>query len=561
MGNEDQRKVDSLIATPYDLIVSEPQKMIPLFIEGISTAKISNDKYGTAKLYSNLALAYSSMGNYDDYRDAEINSIKLFEELGNEIELTAEYGSFGYHLRRTNLPRSKYYMLLAIKLGEKNNLLKDLTAVYDNYGTVLELDGSLDSALFYYEKGLQLKYKLSDSIGIPYSLNHLATIHASKGNIDKAFDYMAESDSYRAKEKNNYGRAENAVIKGELFYAVGKYDLAISKFNESLYLAKLIGNKHMAQYNYEKLSNIYEIKKDYEKAFINLKNHKSYRDSILNIETNNRIAELEIKFETEKKDKEISESKLQLNKQRNQILVVTVLVILLLIGIIVIYQFQKFKRRQIRKELELKNQLDKVEYENKISDEKLRISRELHDNIGSHLTFMISSIDNLTYLNKDGESNSKLNSLSNFGRSTLNELRQTIWAMKKSESTLSELVLKLNEFKKQLFTDLEIQINNNIRTEIILTSTQTLNLFRVVQEAIQNCIKYASASKININFNPLNKEFVLSIEDNGKGFDISSAQMGNGISNMKYRCKEAGGHFEILSNKNGTKIFCNVNIK
>ena len=561
VAQNERVRIDSLIALPHDVIVSEPKRIIEIFQNEIEISKHIGYNFGTAKLYSHLALAYSAMSEYDKYREAEIMSIRLFEEMNNEIELISEYGLFGFHLRKTNLERSKYYMRLAIKLGEKNNLEEELRGIYDNYGVVLEYANELDSALFYYEKALKLKYAASDSLGIPYGLNHLATIHATLGNMDKAFSYMAESDKYRAREKSIYGRAENAVIYGELYSAVGKYDLAIKKFNESLKLAKVMGNKHMAQYNYEKLAEIYQKKGDYKTAFINLTNHKTYKDSILNTETNQKIAELEIKFETGKKDKELSESKFKLKEQRGQIIFVVSISIILLVISIGIYRFQRYKRKQIRKELELKNQLAKVEYENKISDEKIRISRELHDNIGSHLTFMISSIDNLTYRSKDEKHIATLNKLSSFGRNTLNELRQTIWAMKNDKSSLKQLVLKLNEFKKQIITNIEIQITNNSNSEIILSSTQALNLFRVVQEAIQNTIKYAEANKIEVIFTDTDNGIQLTIKDNGKGFDISTAQMGNGISNMKFRCKEAGALFSLLSNESGTSITCSLPFK
>jgi len=560
IAQDSKNIIDSLIALPYEVVYDKPKELISLFQEGIEESKKINYKFGTAKLYSNLGIAYVALSEYDNFREAEINAIKLFEEMNNEKELIKEYGTFGYHLRRTNLERSKYYMRLAIKLGEKHSS-NELLGIYDNYGVVLEFANEIDSSRYFFEKALNLKYVMADSVGIPYGLNHLAESYAHTGDMDKAFEYMAESDKYRIRGESNYGRAENDALYGELYRIIGKYDLSINKFQESLKLAKIIGNKNIAQYNYKMLAEIYQEIGDYEVAYTNLKSHKVYQDSILNTETNQRIAELEIKFESEKKDKEISASKFKLKEQRGEFIFVLSISIILLIVSIGIYRFQKYKRKQVRTELELKNKLSKVKYENKISDEKLRISRELHDNIGSHLTFMISSIDNLTYRSKDEKHISTLNKLSSFGRNTLNELRQTIWAMKNDKSDLEQLVLKLRELKKQIITDIEISISNNVTYEVTLSSTQTLNLFRVVQEAIQNSIKYAKANIIVIDFSDSESGIDLTIKDDGVGFDILTAEMGNGISNMKYRCKEAGAKFSVLSNENGTKIVCGVKLK
>ncbi|MBL1213954.1 MAG: hypothetical protein HND52_11405 [Ignavibacteriae bacterium] len=559
-SSQNRKEIDSLIATPYEVIVSEPNSVIQKFRAAITSSEENDNKNNAAKLYSNLALAYSSIGELDKYREAQIKAIKLFEELNNEIELTSAYGSFGYHLRRTNIKQAIYYMQLAISLGEKNNLKKKLTAIYDNYGTIFEQLENADSALYYYEKGLDLKLALSDSIGIPYSLNHLAGIYANLGNLDKAFEIMHISDEYRAKEKSNYGRAENAVIFGELYAMAGKNKNAVKKFNKSIALAKTIGNKYMIQYNYKQLANIYENEKSYKKAFTNLKNYNSYRDSISSTEINEKIAQLEIKFETEKKDKEIAKAKLIMRDQKELIIYTVGLLIVLSIVLISIYLFQKYKRKQIKIEFELKNQLAEVEYENKISDEKLRISRELHDNTGSHLTFLISSLDNFTYIKNPANDFSKLKELSSFGRTALNELRQTIWVIKNRESSLDQLVLKINELKNHIISDIDIKVINKVSSEIILSSIQILNIYRIIQEALQNSIKYSKADKVDVVFADTDNGFNLLVKDYGIGFDTAEIKLGNGINNMRFRCEEIGGVFILDSNKGGTEIFCSFNI-
>lgn len=94
-SSQNRKEIDSLIATPYEVIVSEPNSVIQKFRAAITSSEENDNKNNAAKLYSNLALAYSSIGELDKYREAQIKAIKLFEELNNEIELTSAYGSFG----------------------------------------------------------------------------------------------------------------------------------------------------------------------------------------------------------------------------------------------------------------------------------------------------------------------------------------------------------------------------------------------------------------------------------------------------------------------------------
>ncbi|MEE9432403.1 MAG: ATP-binding protein, partial [Melioribacteraceae bacterium] len=568
-AQELKKQIDSLITLPYDVIYSEPKEFISLFQDWIETSKEIDYKFGTAKLYSKLSLMYSSVSESDSSQEARIKAIKLFEELNSEIELISEYGLYGYHLLRTNLDLAKHYIRLAIKLGEKNNAKKALCSIYGHYSTSLQISNDLDSALYYSKKGLDIKYEIADTIGIPYSLNGLAGIYAILGNMDKAFEYMAESDKYRLKETSNYGRAENAVISGELYAQIEKYDIAIIKFNESLNLAKIMGNKHMAQYNYEKLSDIYQKKGDYKTAYKKLKDHKLYHDSILNSETNEKIAELEIKFETEKKDRQIAEQGLSISKRNNQLYIAIGTIFILILLAFGIYKTQKLLQEKIRKELELKNKLKQIEADKKITDEKLRISRELHDNIGSQITFLISSLDNLTFSKNTNQIHleknvvNKLESLSNFGRTTLADLRNSIWALKSDGSNTKILVTKLNELKLSFLNNVEniqVQMENNISKDIILTSSQNLNLYRIVQECFQNIIKHSNASKIKISLDDTQKGFSLKFIDNGQGFDITKINNGNGIENMKQRCNEISGLLNLESSSTMTTITCELDL-
>jgi signal transduction histidine kinase len=79
-----------------------------------------------------------------------------------------------------------------------------------------------------------------------------------------------------------------------------------------------------------------------------------------------------------------------------------------------------------------------------------------------------------------------------------------------------------------------------------------------VQEFIQNTIKYADASEITIQIKDEHNKFLLHLSDNGQGFDLKEISYGNGILNMKRRCEDLNGNFEILSGMVGTQVFCEI---
>ncbi len=560
-GQKIKLEIDSTNSIPYKYVVSNTRNSIKIFHSNLEKAQSINYKYGEAVSLQKLGLAYGLNGKYEKQTKVYLKALKIYYQLDSLRNFAFLTGEFGYNLKRANIKKAVKYINNGISIAEDKNFKSILATLYDHYGVIKEMTNDLDSALYYYQKALQIKEIQSDSNGIPFSLNNIAGIYAMKKNYKKSFSYLTKSDNYRKHEKGNFGKAENLMFYGETYLQMGNIDSAISKYKQCLELSKKLGYSYIFEYAHKQLTKCYEQKGNYKKAFFSFKKFITKKDSVLDKETKLKLAELELDYETEKKNKELTKYRFKLKEERDHIIFAAIISIIILIISIGIYRFQKYKHKQIKTELELKNKLTKVEFENKISDEKLRISRELHDNIGSNLTFMISSIDNLTYSGKDKKYISTLTKLSDFGRTTLNELRQTIWAMKNDESNLKQLVLKLTELKKQILTNIEIHITNNTNSEITLSSTQTLNLFRVVQEAIQNTIKYAEANIIEVVFKDTDNGFELTIKDNGKGFDISNVQMGNGISNMKFRCEEAGAVFSLSSNKNGTKITCNSGIK
>ena len=88
-----------------------------------------------------------------------------------------------------------------------------------------------------------------------------------------------------------------------------------------------------------------------------------------------------------------------------------------------------------------------------------------------------------------------------------------------------------------------------------------LNLYRITQEAIQNAVKHSGATEINILFGNHNNQLILSIADNGYGFDIKTIEEGNGLGSMKKRCNDSNGNLLIESSEKGTLVKCITSIK
>ncbi|MBO6516757.1 MAG: sensor histidine kinase [Bacteroidia bacterium] len=186
--------------------------------------------------------------------------------------------------------------------------------------------------------------------------------------------------------------------------------------------------------------------------------------------------------------------------------------------------------------------------ERKVTQERLRISRELHDNIGARLSHIISSLDVQLYKEKGSDEIAVINS---FAKETMRELRETIWAVGDKTIFFSELKQRIARYIDQTnsVSTPEITYTDDCpKTEFELNTTETINTFRIVQEGINNALKYSKATKITVRFKEVDHAVCVTIQDNGQGFPVTASEkMGSGLTGIKRRAEEMSGAVTIQS--------------
>jgi signal transduction histidine kinase len=193
-------------------------------------------------------------------------------------------------------------------------------------------------------------------------------------------------------------------------------------------------------------------------------------------------------------------------------------------------------------------------YENqfKLLQEKERISRDLHDNVGSQLTIVSSGLDNALFLaerNKLFPEN--LATINQNVREAVQSLRDTIWVTHQTNLQVIDLKIRLQHYLQKVFMENPAtKVYFNCTDELIgLSSEQALNTFRIIQEAAQNIQKYAHATIINVEISQQSAGLRVKIEDNGIGFDLESVDASEhyGLQNMQKRAREMKGQCVIQS--------------
>jgi signal transduction histidine kinase len=543
----------------------------------LELALIEDNKDDISRCYNNLALCSSYTGNYEKALKMHIQSANLAESQKDTLSLARSYNNIGLIYHDLEDPKkAEEYILKSLALKEQLGDNIGVIGAYLNLGNnkrkigLKDMDSlTLTESKNYYLKALELGKKANYMRGNYISYSSLALIENNLGNYEKGVEYGEFSLKLSLESKDENMEAISRINLGDSYRLTGKLSKAEDQLLKGLALTEKSSDLDSRKDVLLILSRLYAEKKDFEKAY----NYFIYRseilDSIASVEVKGKVIELEAKYENEKKENKILAQRAQLAEKdlevrRKNTLIYGVIgfsIILALLGYL-FYSQQKLKNRQLQKEGELKTALAKIETQNRLQEQRLRISRDLHDNIGSQLTFIISSVDNLKYGLKDaGEKTiDKLSIISAFTSNTIYELRDTIWAMNKNQITWEDLQARISNFIEKANTaDDKVSFNFSIAKGTVInnefTSVQGMNMYRIIQEAINNALKYAEASVVSVVVSEKDKHYTIIIEDNGNGFNEAEIESGNGLANIRKRAKDLNGKATITSEKGkGTKV-------
>ncbi len=530
---------------------------------------LTMDELIVASSYNNIGACQRNMGLYEKALKSYIEALKIYDKRKDVLNQAIIYNNLGLIYKSLEIAeKAKEYHQKAINSYQKLNHKKGLSEAYNNLAIVFVEEDNLKTALAYFKKSLDFEVQLNDKRGIAESYNNVGGVYYYLEQTDSAFIYFNKALKTEYSIQNFAGLASSYNNIGDVHLYNQDYNAAKMSFDSAYFFA----NKSKSAFDIENTLNyyalLYEAKNDYKKASEFYKKKGIFHDSIQKLSNVKQLQELETKYQTAKKDIEIeknraelAEKELKLKKKNTMILgSLGFAFVLGLLGYL-LYNQQKIKNNQLLKEAELKEALVKIETQNKLQEQRLQISRDLHDNIGSQLTFIISSIDNLKYFDIAKEKLvSKFDNISGFTKNTITELRDTIWAMNKNAISVEDLQIRITNFidNAQLATHgilFDFTIADSINSSHEFPSIEGMNIYRIIQEAVNNAIKYANATEIKIVLKQENNKMIFLIKDNGIGFSEAEIELGNGLNNMKKRALELNADFKIISEKgNGTTI-------
>jgi signal transduction histidine kinase len=538
----------------YDLTIKNCNETILLL------KNVKNDTI-KAKNYLSLALCKNYTGDLMQSLNYNFKSLRLYENSKNKNGMAIANNKISdvYFIKNDFENSIKFLKkTLDILKNEPENPVR--LSTYHSLANIYGMSGKFDEALKIDDSCLKIAKKLNSNKIKVLFLDNKANCFMYSNRLDSAQIYFEKCLVLDKEIGNPKQIADNYSNQAILASMQNNFPKAEKFALESVAILKGVKNKTNLLNSYQSLSDIYE-KQGKLKEALAIKNDffKTYK-SLIDEKKESATVEFQQIYESEKKEKQIIQHQADVKQKNNQLIIASILALGFLIIGYLFYRQQKLKNVQQEQEFKLKSAISKIETQNKLQDQRLSISRDLHDNIGAQLTFIISSVDSvkygfdITYEKLDN----KLTNISSFAKETIVELRDTIWAMNSNEISFEDLEGRIHNFiekAKEATGDVtfSFEIDEYLKVKK-LSSVEGMNVYRTIQEAINNSLKYAKATSIKIKVVKENNQTKITILDDGIGFNEAEINYGNGLNNIKKRIEEIGGKLNIFSSEKGTSI-------
>lgn len=438
-----------------------------------------------------------------------------------------------------------------------NNIILTYLHLYENAGK----KQLLDSANYY--TGIAISSNTQNEYlgNLAYCLGLKGTILGMTNKIAEGEQLLKESLATYRQTGNQFYIINAMAVLGN-FYGLSKQPqkgIAICK--EGIELGKASSPNIFLYLN---LAGNYKQAGEYRLYGETMEKIFAIKDSLYKKNSAEALSELQTRYEMQKKENTIIQQNYALAKKNY--LAYGSLALLFIGGIFFIILIrlnrkkQEFKFQAIQRE---EKRLNEIAVSTAEENERRRIAAELHDNLGGQLSYISSNMDFILEAPASLTEEEKKNHLSRVNdtaKSTIADLRESIWALKKQQVEMDELADKIKLFAQNQLSHqvgIQLEVHENILRKTVLSSAEALNIFRIFQEAINNALKYSGASKIILSIETNNLfAYNLSIADNGKGFDTNVALNDHyGIENMQQRSKDIHAILNINSKPHdGTAI-------
>jgi two-component system NarL family sensor kinase len=549
------------------------KKAIEYALKNITIGEKNGDDKLLAKTYNNLAAANNESGNYKSAIDYSLKCLALTEKIKD---------STGFALRNLTVSNTYYnlkqydqsiiYSKRAIRFGKQFNNSFAVLMGMNNMAAAYSGQHKIDSAISFFEQQLALGQQEEDTMSIYYALVNLCQNHFINGNRAGVEKYFALLNQLAPEISDKKAIAEIYNVKALRFMLGNEYASAKTELDSGITFAKrenadALGNLYQTYSKFYFVQNKIKAAEDYAYKYDSLQ-------SVANIkELNFYLEDLNVQYETEKKEARLTLQQVQLRQKTNLVyFLIAGSIALFVISLLSYLNYRNRRKLQQTRieELEKEKQIAAIESVLKGEEqERTRLAKDLHDGLGGMLSGIKYSLGNMKEnLIMTPENAQAFERSIDMLDSSIKEMRRVAHNMMPEMLVKYDLDTALKEFCGEIDRSgvLQVSYQSIGLDKLHLEQTMAVTIYRIVQELVNNAIKHAAAKNllVQLHASELDKLLTLTVEDDGRGFDPSMLQQAQGMgwNNIKSRVEFLKGKIDINSAAGkGTSVLIELHLE
>lgn len=482
----------------------------------------ANNPTLSSSFHMEQGLVALAKGTFENAADSFLRAKRLFEVLGDTVGIGKCHTNLGsVYWTIGNLDK-------ALEHYEKSLLLKHpddqlgISKALGNLGLLERANNNFDQALDYYQRSLKICQENDFTLEAAINLQNIGVVYEKQKQYNTALDYFIRSNALSTSIDDKIGILYTDHGIATLYSNLGAYERAIVKLNEALDMAHELNIKSEIKNINQSLAETFERSGDYKSALTHQKNFELWKDSIVSKAHLDQVRELEIKYETEKKDRQIAflgqEKALQEKETQHQATLKNTFIggilLVTLLGALLFYIFRLRVRNQ--RAIAAKNQeIKEVNFKQKLSELE---RKALQAQINPHFIFNCMNSINEMILEADNKNASKyLTKFSRLIRLLLENAEDTEVSLK-NELALLESYIDLEALRFNGNIAYQIKLAEDIDVENIQLPGMVLQPF--VENAIWHGLRHKQGKprgQIMISIKKKDNQLICHIEDNGIG--------------------------------------------
>jgi two-component system, NarL family, sensor kinase len=565
--NDDELRMKAELNTVYYFINStSPDSGLAITEKNINALK-SKGRADSLMAQYQSASGYTLMklNRQKEALEHFYTSLKIAEIIGDAKAKARALHQIGWaHMELNQSAKAIGFFLQSLKVFDDNHLPYLYPATFTNIASCYGDAGKIDSTIYYGKKGIALAGKQNNYTVEANGWFILGTAYIEQKKYEEALECFLKAKPIREKTGDYFFIVSDMAVISELYALMGKTEEGIKIGKEAIAIAQTQKLQAKFPMIYKSMALNYEKAGDYEMAASLYKKMNDLKDSIYTNASTEALAEMETKYETEKKERIIQEQEFNLKKKNYFIIGISTLLIL---GALLGYFIHA--RNKIRQQAKMSKAIHDEEIKTTAAvmraeeNERQRIAKDLHDGVGQMMSaakMNLSAITNEIEFKTEDQQQSFERIISLIDESC-KEVRTVSHQMMPNMLLKSGLGKAVADFIDKIDRRvLKVQLNTEGLHESLDENIEIV-LYRVLQECVNNVIKHSGASQLDISIIKDADGISTTVEDNGKGFDISqlSADAGMGLRNMKARIEYVKGTIEFDSSPgNGTLVAIHI---